>query len=104
MTRTIDRRPHMVLLRGLPACRPGLRFARQYDSLQAAWEACDRPDWMLWLLRWVNETPRAVLEHALVPMYTAADCSPGRPRCRAACDLIRAAFPTPTTTLKGYPK
>ena len=38
---------HPILTK-LQACREGMTFAQQYPTLQAAWDACTRPDWMLW--------------------------------------------------------
>ena len=40
----------MLKLRKLNPCAGGLKFAESFKSMQAAWEACIRPDWMLWLL------------------------------------------------------
>jgi len=37
-------------LEALDACEEAVEFAREYPSLRAAWTACERPDWMLWLL------------------------------------------------------
>ena len=36
----------------MEACAPALSWLRseQYPTLQAAWDACPRGDWMLWLL------------------------------------------------------
>jgi hypothetical protein len=31
-------------------CNEAVKWASQYDSLQAAWDACPRGDWMGWLL------------------------------------------------------
>jgi len=33
----------------LDACSDAVAWARRYDSLKAAWAACERADWMLWL-------------------------------------------------------
>ncbi len=32
-------------------CREGLKYARKFGSIAEAWEACDRGDWMVWLLQ-----------------------------------------------------
>ena len=39
-------------IEALGACAPALDWLRseQYPSLQAAWDACPRSNWMLWLL------------------------------------------------------
>jgi hypothetical protein len=33
----------------LDACHDAVAWARDFDSLDAAWAACERGDWMLWL-------------------------------------------------------
>jgi hypothetical protein len=40
----------MNSLRKLNPCADGLAFAESHKSLQAAWDACERGDWMLWLI------------------------------------------------------
>ena len=42
---------HIEKLQQMRACREGIEYARQFPTLQAAWDACERPDWMCWLLR-----------------------------------------------------
>ena len=42
---------HAEKLQQMQACREGIEYARQFPTLQAAWDACERPDWMCWLLR-----------------------------------------------------
>jgi hypothetical protein len=37
-------------LRRLGACAEAIEWAAGYDTLEAAWSACRRGDWMLWLL------------------------------------------------------
>lgn len=39
---------HILLLRKLNACEDAVTFASNYDTLQAAWDACPRGDWLLW--------------------------------------------------------
>ena len=41
---------HTEKLQQMQACREGIEYARQFPTLQAAWDACERPDWMGWLL------------------------------------------------------
>ena len=41
---------HIEYLHSSCACNEAVTFADQFDSLQAAWDACERGDWMLWLL------------------------------------------------------
>ena len=33
----------------LGACEPAVVWARDYPSLEAAWAACERGDWMMWI-------------------------------------------------------
>ena len=35
---------------GMNACHDAVEWARGYPSLKAAWKACKRGDWMLWLI------------------------------------------------------
>ena len=37
------------LLKHAGACREAVEWAKPYATLQEAWDACERPDWMLWL-------------------------------------------------------
>ena len=32
------------------ACQEGREFARKYNTMAEVWDACQRPDWMLWML------------------------------------------------------
>lgn len=36
------------ILTKLHACREGALFASRYPSIRDAWDACERPDWLLW--------------------------------------------------------
>ena len=38
-----------TMLRALGACSEAVAWAKPYATLQAAWDECQRPDWMLWL-------------------------------------------------------
>jgi hypothetical protein len=37
-------------LEKLRPCSHALDWAKGFDTAQAAWDACERGDWMLWLL------------------------------------------------------
>ena len=37
-------------LTALDACPQAIEWARNYTDLESAWAACDRADWMLWLV------------------------------------------------------
>src|SRR5574341_753268 len=49
-------------------CKDGLEFARSHKTMQAAWDACERPDWMLWLLHHLGA------DHKLM-VRLACDCA-----------------------------
>ena len=40
---------HIEALNDLGACKEAVEYAAQFPSLRAAWDACERGDWMLWL-------------------------------------------------------
>ena len=41
---------HITALNGLRACSSAVKYASQFPTLQKAWDACERGDWMLWLV------------------------------------------------------
>ena len=41
---------HIDLLKSLNACQEAIDFAAKFPTLKAAWMACERSDWMFWLL------------------------------------------------------
>ena len=43
-------KPHIEALSRIGACLSALDFAETYDTAQAAWDACPRGDWLLWLI------------------------------------------------------
>ena len=61
------------------ACSDALTWAKGYDSFQAAWDACERGDWMLW---WICRSLTAG------PMSAER-----RPLVRMACQCARLALP-----------
>jgi hypothetical protein len=45
-------------LKELEACDEAIEWAKDYDTLQQAWDNCQRGDWMIWLINemeWSNE-------------------------------------------------
>ena len=50
MTAVAKRKNWIHNLRSLEACREAVEWAKQHKSPQAAWDACERGDWMLWAL------------------------------------------------------
>ena len=84
----------------LGACAPAMAWLRseQYPSLQAAWDACPRGDWMLWLLHkhadglyrmarfgHISDVAYAAADAARAAAYDAADAA------YAAADAARDA-------------
>ena len=43
-----------TMLCRLGACPEAVEWAKPYATLQQAWDACERPDWMLWLCEQTN--------------------------------------------------
>ena len=54
----------------LAACQPAMRWLREegFQSLEEAWQACTRPDWMLWLLGRLSTSPESPQRIALLPV------------------------------------
>lgn len=78
------------------SCQEGLRYARPFASLSAAWAACPRPDWMLTaleLLNWPETVTIKTFAHWCLtetPLPTgqcAALCEPGGVLYRWAAKL-----------------
>src|ERR1700761_6552687 len=40
----------LTLLKSYHPCSEGIKWARTQESLAQAWEACERSDWMLWII------------------------------------------------------
>jgi len=36
----------------MDACSSSIEWSKNYEDSQQAWEACERGDWMLWLISW----------------------------------------------------
>jgi hypothetical protein len=60
-------------LRALKHCRDGLDFAEKYDTMQDAWDACERGDWMLWLAGRLSGKPGSNGRKKLV--LAACECA-----------------------------
>lgn len=43
-------KPHIDFLKSLDACDEAVDWAEQFDDSQTAWDACERADWMVWLM------------------------------------------------------
>ena len=62
----------------LQACPEAVEWVRQFKTLQAAWDACERGDWMLWLAGLLSGRPGSDSRRKLV---------------RAVCACARLALP-----------
>lgn len=57
----------------LKACEGAIEWARGHDSIDEAWQACERGDWMLWLLGRLAGEPGSDARRRLV--LCACDCA-----------------------------
>lgn len=64
---------HIRYLKSLKACSRAIGFARGYNTLQEAWDACDRPGWLLWLLTKQASGIGSASRKAVA--YAAAQCA-----------------------------
>ena len=62
----------------LDPCKDALIWAKDFDNLDDAWQACERGDWMLWLLGKLAGSPKSKSRKKLV---------------LAACQCARLALP-----------
>jgi len=60
-------------LENLRPCSEVLEYAKKFDTLQQAWDDCERSDWMLWLLSKICGQPRSQSRHELV--WIACQCA-----------------------------
>ena len=60
-------------LKKMGACEVAVEFAAKYSSLQETWDACDRGDWMLWLIGKKAGKPDSKSRKKLV--LTACKCA-----------------------------
>ena len=61
----------------------------QYPSLEAAWQVCERGDWMLWLLQGTNALDAATWRHLAVDFAEQVRHLMTDERSRAALDVAR---------------
>jgi len=64
---------HINYLKKLNACNDAVEWAKQFKSLQEAWDNCERGDWMLWLLGKQSGDPYSKSRKKLV--LTACKCA-----------------------------
>ena len=79
-------------LTALGACSDAVAWARDYPTAAAAWAACTRGDWMLWIMGRLAESPDSASRRRLV--LAACECArlalryvpPGETRPRIAIE------------------
>ena len=64
---------HIEKLEKLDACDPAVKFARGFKSLNAAWQACERGDWLLWYAGKMSGDPGSAARKKLV--LCACECA-----------------------------
>ena len=69
----MSRAPHWsAALTQLGACSDAVSWARRQPTPEAAWAACTRFDWMLWLVERTDEDPRHAALRLLACDFAAA--------------------------------
>ncbi len=66
-------KPHVEKLNELRACSDAVSFASNHHTAQAGWDACERGDWMLWLLGKQSGAPESAGRKQLV--LIACECA-----------------------------
>ena len=61
------------------ACREAREWAAHFETLQAAWDACERGDWMLWYL-WRTQAGEPWSDERRPLVWAAAQCARLAPR------------------------
>ena len=64
---------HIIKLKRLKACQEAIDYAKGFETLQDAWNACERGDWMLWLVGKQSGKPGSKKRKLLV--LTACKCA-----------------------------
>jgi len=100
-------RPWHRQLAKLNPCKPAVRWARQFDTYEEAWRACENDGWLLWLINqtygsFSAEAARAQQSHGVgcAAARAALSLSPRswRPSGRVArgvCAAIRSVVRRP---------
>lgn len=79
----------LALLAKHNACADAVEWAHTCPDLQAAWDACGRADWMLWLLWRLHGNAPACVHAACDCAATAPYASAGDPPPTAAIQAAR---------------
>jgi hypothetical protein len=61
------------LLRKISACKEAQEWASQYDTIEEAWAACPRGDWLLWL--WAHHCGKSMDDRRRPLVLAAAECA-----------------------------
>lgn len=89
-------------LSALDACEEAVEWAQQFDIPEAAWLACERGDWMLWLLGKLSDPPESNSRKCLV--LTACECARlALPYVSAGEERPRIAIETAEAWARGKP-
>ena len=89
---------HQLLI-DLNACEEAQEWAARYETLQAAWDACDRGHWMLWLAGHLSG-PQESDSRRTVVLATSACARLALPFVRKGDEATRRA----TETIAGWAK
>ena len=54
-------------------CSDAIKYAKKFNSLQKAWDVCERGDWMLWLIGKTCGKPETKSRKKLV--YVSCQCA-----------------------------
>lgn len=77
-------------LTALYACSEAVAWAKGYPTLDAAWAACERPDWLLWWIgRTVAREPGSLGRRWLALL--AAECAGAVPQVGAGAEAVDLA-------------
>ena len=101
----MSERRWLTALKQMEACDGAVEWANSYATVPAAWDVCERADWMLWLLEKVKPKrtdlfpiAAAFVERALGSAATALESAAGvKGMPQASADSLR----THATKLRG---
>lgn len=86
-------------------CRDARDYVATFPTVREAWDACERPDWLLWLAGRLPDTRNAIVQFARECAERAKNSEAGAARAAAAwaarterawqCDRIRELIELP---------
>src|SRR6478735_1738940 len=53
-------------------CSDGIKFAEKFETMSEVWEACERPDWLFWILE--NHAPLEKEQSVRLSITFAESC------------------------------